>query len=99
MRIPKGHFSETIPSKDVLISGHHRVMFNVQDTSNHVGIQTFKLHDFEVLDKDTVLQTTGLDEVRYYHIEVEGGKNAMFCDGLSIETLESGEWNDKFTEN
>ena len=97
--IPKNHFVESMPNKDVLLSGHHSVVFNLPESNNYVGVQAFKLHDFVKLDKTDVLKATGLDEVRYYHVVVEGGKNAVKCDGLPVETLAIEELNGSFVEN
>ncbi len=97
--IPRGHFRHDIPSRDVYISGHHRVICPISDNNDHFGIQTFKLGDFKNLNTGEVLVLTGKNEARYYHLEVEGGKDAVFCDGLPVETLEKGEWNDIFIEN
>jgi photosystem II stability/assembly factor-like uncharacterized protein len=95
--IPKNMFGNGIPFKDVYISGHHRVIISTYD--KYIGIQAFKFGDLRVLKHDEILDLTELEEVRYYHIEVEGGKNIMICDGLPLETLDINEWTCNHIEN
>ena len=98
MRIPEGFFAEGSPSRDVFISGHHRLFFTLNETT--VGIQVFKLlPETNTLTMDKALEVVGSDVLKYYHVEVEGGKNAVFCDGLPVETLEAGEWESSRIEN
>ena len=100
MVIQANHFKHNIPSKDVVLSGNHRIICPGFSPTTHLGIQVHKLHDFKILNTEEVLVLTNLPDVRYYHIEVEGGKNAVFCDGLPVETLEAGEWDEyTMTEN
>ena len=91
MVIPKNHFKEGVPHKDVYISGHHRV---ICPTSNNAftSIQTFKLGDFKTLTETEILELTSEDVVKYYHIVLEDDIDAVFCDGLPIETLALKEW-------
>ena len=98
MCIPEGFFAEGSPSRDVFISGHHRLFFTLNDTT--VGIQVFKLlPEANTLTMDKALEAVGSDVLKYYHVEVEGGKNAVFCDGLPVETLDVGEWSHSHVEN
>jgi hypothetical protein len=91
MHIPTGFFGEGSPSQDVFISGHHRLFFTLNETI--VGIQVFKLlPSNNTLSMDKALEAINSDILRYFHVEVEGGKNAVFCDGLPAETLNAGEW-------
>jgi hypothetical protein len=100
MVIQANHFKHNIPSKDVVLSGNHRIICPGFSPTTHLGIQVHKLHDFKILNTEEVLVLTNLPDVRYYHIDVEGGKNAVFCDGLPVETLEAGEWDEyTMTEN
>ena len=60
-----------------------------------LGLQAFKVVGMEnVLTVEEALRVTDSTELRYYHIEVEGGKNAVFCDGLPVETLDNDEWDE-----
>jgi len=98
MCIPEGFFLKGSPSRDIFISGHHRVFFALNETT--VGIQVFKLlPETNTLTMDKALEVVGSDVLKYYHVEVEGGKNAVFCDGLPVETLDVGEWSDSHVEN
>ena len=91
MRIPRDFFSEGSPAHDVFMSGHHRLFFLFN--GHALGLQAFKVVGMEnVLTMEEALRVTDSTELRYYHIEVEGGKNAVFCDGLPVETLDSDEW-------
>jgi hypothetical protein len=98
MCIPEGFFAKGSPSRDVFISGHHRLFFTLNETT--VGIQVFKLlPETNTLTMDKALEVVGSSVLKYYHLEVEGGKNAVFCDGLPVETLEAGEWESSRIEN
>jgi hypothetical protein len=91
MRIPRDFFSEGSPAHDVFMSGHHRLFFSFN--GHALGLQAFKVVGMEnVLTMEEALRVTDSTELRYYHIEVEGGKNAIFCDGLPAETLDRDEW-------
>ena len=94
---PKDLLGNGVPVKDVYISGHHRVVLPAY--GNSVAIQAYKFGDFKVLSEEEVLKLSGLEEVRYYHIEVEGGKDFINCDGLPVETLDAGEWSSSHIEN
>jgi hypothetical protein len=98
MCIPEGFFAKGSPSRDVFISGHHRLFFTLNETT--VGIQVFKLlPETNTLTMDKALEVVGSSVLKYYHLEVEGGKNAVFCDGLPVETLEAGEWESSRIDN
>jgi len=98
MCIPEGFFAKGSPSRDVFISGHHRIFFTLNETT--VGIQVFKLlPETNTLTMDKALEVVGSSVLKYYHLEVEGGKNAVFCDGLPVETLEAGEWESSCIDN
>jgi hypothetical protein len=98
MCIPEGFFAKGSPSRDVFISGHHRLFFTLNETM--VGIQVFKLlPETNTLTMDKALEVVGSSVLKYYHLEVEGGKNAVFCDGLPVETLEAGEWESSRIDN
>jgi len=98
MCIPEGFFAKGSPSRDVFISGHHRLFFALNETT--VGIQVFKLlPETNTLTMDKALEVVGSSVLKYYHLEVEGGKNAVFCDGLPVETLEAGEWESSRIDN
>jgi hypothetical protein len=92
--VKANHFKDGIPNKDTVISGYHRVICPGFGDNNYIAIHTYRLGDFKRLNNEEVLSMTGLEEVRYYHIEVEGGKNAVFCDGIPVETLDKGEWDE-----
>ena len=80
-KVPASHFGSKCPSEDLFISGHHRIFFqNVQDPTQFQGRQVF-----QIFDKDYVFQKEGI--VTYYNIEVEEGKNTVFANGLSVETM------------
>jgi hypothetical protein len=93
MRIPRDFFGEGSPAHDVFMSGHHRLFFSIN--GHALGLQAFKVVGMEnVLTMEEALRVTNSTELRYYHVEVEGGKNAVFCDGLPVETLDSDEWDE-----
>jgi hypothetical protein len=46
---------------------------------------------------DKALEVVGSDVLKYYRLA--GGKNAVFCDGLPVETLEAGEWESSCIDN
>ena len=93
MRIPRDFFGEGSPAHDVFMSGHHRLFFSFN--GHAVGLQAFKVVGMEnVLTMEEALRVTDSTELRYYHVEVEGGKNAVFCDGLPVETLDNDEWDE-----
>ena len=89
-KIPKGHFDANTPEKDVHISGFHRIYFKVKEYQNYIhGEQTFKVvpKGFKITDENILLEITGENELRYYHLELEDGKGAMLVDGLVVETF------------
>ena len=93
MRIPRDFFGEGSPAHDVFMSGHHRLFFSIN--GHALGLQAFKVVGMEnVLTMEEALRVTDSTELRYYHVEVEGGKNAVFCDGLPVETLDNDEWDE-----
>ena len=91
-RIPKGFFTPTIPEKDVFISGFHRIIAPSIDNIFD-WIQTHRLvpDEHKITNEEDILKITGESEVKYYHIELEGGKGGMFVDGLPVETLGENE--------
>lgn len=91
-RIPAHFFANNFPNKDVLISGHHCVIIKLQDNYFR-GVQVFKiLKDTQPMSYEESLKAINNTTLRYFHIGLEGGKNAVYCDGLPVETLAQGEW-------
>ena len=78
--IPKDYFALNVPSMDTKISGNHQIIF--QDASGQfVGIHTNKIFpDHYRLDLDS-------NEVVYYHIKLESGKDAFFANDLAVESF------------
>jgi hypothetical protein len=97
--IPVSHFSENVPSRSTYISGHHRIVTSTDERL--LGVQVFKLVDKSHVMKnlDRLLEISGEQELRYYHVELEGGTNSMIANNMIVETLSKGEWNDQFVEN
>ena len=91
-RIPKAFFTPTIPEKDVFISGYHRII-TPSITNIFDWIQTHRIvpDEHKITNEEDILKITGESEVKYYHIELEGGKGGMFIDGLPVETLGENE--------
>ena len=91
--IPKSYFSDDVPTGDVYVSGHHRI---VNKTDNSLlGVQTFKM-----VNSIHAVTEYGSDTIRYYHIELEGGVNAVYSEGLALETMNEYEWDKTmFIEN
>ena len=79
--IPEKFFG-IVPHKEVIISGHHRILFKSND--KYVGINTFKVPGLLPLEQS--VKTT-----RYYHIELET-YDGVFVDGVPVETLRPGEF-------
>ena len=80
-KIPASHFGENVPNKDLIISGHHRIVFQNKKESNHFhGEQAFKL-----LGKEFIEQDQG--KIFYFNVEVEEGKSVMIVNGLGVETM------------
>ena len=85
-KVPQDNFGKGIPMKDVFISGYHRIIVNNRDGKTCLGVQTFKFKTFDVLS-ETEAQYLSPDRcIYYYNIEVIGGANAVYCDGLPVET-------------
>jgi hypothetical protein len=91
--IPGSYFSRDVPASTVYISGHHRIILN-HATSGLIGVQTFKVVDDTnaITLEEQILKLSGSNAIRYYHIELEGGGNAVYSEGLAVETMDEGEW-------
>jgi len=75
--ILKDSFAESVPNKDIHLSGHHRVILKSEE--NHfVGIQTFKLPNCKK-------ERNNPDEVTYYHIILENRGAGLIVNNLPVE--------------
>jgi hypothetical protein len=92
-KIPKGFFTPDIPEKDVYISGFHRIILTLSSKDKAfdcIGVQTYRLvpKEYKLTFENEILEITGENEIKYYHIELEDGKGVMIVDGLQVETFE-----------
>jgi hypothetical protein len=81
--IPKDFFGSNTPNQDVYLSGHHRIIFNLNDNSK-LGVQTFKIDGL----KPAVIAN---EELYYYHIELNSeDTDGVICSNIPVEALEHG---------
>lgn len=79
--IPKDFFGVNTPDADVYISGHHRVICNLNNQSK-LGIHAYNIDGI----KPAIIPET---ELYYYHIELDCDEtNGVICSNISVEALE-----------
>ena len=84
IKIKKGFFSDNVPSKDVFISGHHRIINTLEDGSM-IGIQAFKLCD-NILSEEETKKEIRKKKIIYYNFELENRNEGMIASNLPIES-------------
>jgi len=91
-KIPASHFSNDVPINDTYLSGHHRIVV-IASEDDFTGVQAYKILEEKCkLSEKEVFEVISEPEIRYYHIEVDGGQNAIYLDGIAVETLAEGDW-------
>ena len=83
--IPKSFLSQNVPSEDVYISGHHRIIIQTGE-NNYTGIQAFKLTDRFLTQEE--LQNKFGDELVYYHIELEDPTEHLIVSDMFVESYQ-----------
>jgi hypothetical protein len=78
--IRKSQLSNNVPSKDVCLSGHHRLILKQED-GGYIGVQAFKLN-FERAEIEG-------EVVDYYHIELEDNHEGLIVNNLPVESCQS----------
>ena len=99
LRISKDAIDVNLPSSDLYISGHHRVIIKnhshtkldstfVHSTPKFVGVQAFKISEFQdkFITLDEALVVTGEDKLHYYNIELEDPLEGIIASGLALES-------------
>jgi hypothetical protein len=86
--IPASFFSKNIPSEDVYISGHHRIIININE--HPFGVQAFKLcTNFVSKNKLEELFPCQDNKLEYFHIELEDPRHPMIISNLPVESYQT----------
>jgi hypothetical protein len=79
--IRKSALDENVPSKDIHISGHHRLIIRTIE-NEFIGIQAFKL-DIATPDFDKTNDT-----VTYYHLRLDNPNEGVIVNNLPVESYQ-----------
>jgi len=81
--IRKDAFGESMPTKDIHISGHHRILSQANDNM-FLGIQAYKIDKCE---KESYPETQ--KTVTYYHIVLENDTEGIIVNNLPLESCQT----------
>ena len=87
--ISKNFFGTNSPNKDLLISGHHQLIFFNPD-HKALGIHSFRaLPSSMCLGKDfkKIKAFTNSDKIFYYHLELASGKDGFYANNIAVESF------------
>lgn len=84
IKISKSSLTKNVPTKDLFISGYHRIIVKENDKS-YIGIQAHKLVPEFATEKDLTPYLTN-DKITYYHIELEDQNEWLFANGVPVES-------------
>ena len=92
-RIPKDYFCHGLPSTDTMISGNHQLIFASNNKDSFYGIHTNRVMttSYRVDDIEEVKKFTGSDQLTYYHVLLESGKDAFYANMMPVESYYSHE--------
>ena len=84
--IKKNFFFKNFPDEDLVISGHHRIIFNVKK-NEYTGVQAFKLPNISYLEDLSQFMVD--DKLVYYHIELEDENEGFFANNIAVESYKN----------
>lgn len=99
--IPKGIFGNNKPFEDLYMSGGHRLLVLDPSDKTYLRIPVCYFENLrEIRDAEEIIKLTKEKVPKYYHIELEDTTEGVLAEGVSVESLEKGFWDDRiFTEN
>ena len=91
VKIPKNFFCPDIPSRDIYLSGFHRIVFYSKSKNIKVYKQAFKIDGLQenfIETEEETLKITGEDQLFYYHIRLEDPSDCLVVANLAAESYQ-----------
>jgi hypothetical protein len=86
--IRKNSVSKNLPLDDIFISGHHRIILQI-DNNHTIGVQACKIFDSFLSQEEIESHKNKDGYLYYYHIELEDNTEHLISSGIAIESFQN----------